>query len=148
MCHSIHMAKNVLTVPEVVSEIRDKATWDRLQVLPYELKLKEPSDECIRQISDFARKTGELRFLSATDVRVLALDTTAASRTDTKLYHPREHKLGQLPVGFVEKVGELSVTEDDEKSRGDGDQVGTGTDAQDGDKVKDGDGKAPAPGGD
>ncbi|XP_043233494.1 RNA-binding protein NOB1-like [Amphibalanus amphitrite] len=158
-----HMAKNVLTVPEVVSEIRDKATRDRLQVLPYELKLKEPSDECIRQISDFARKTGELRFLSATDVRVLALalqvtrETVggghirllpAASRTDTKLYHPREHKLGQLPVGFVEKVGELAVTEDDEKARGDGEQVGTGTDAQDGDKVKDGDGKAPAPGGD
>ena len=36
------------TIPEVVKEIRDKATKQRLQVLPYELIFREPSAEAIR----------------------------------------------------------------------------------------------------
>ncbi|XP_037081550.1 RNA-binding protein NOB1-like [Pollicipes pollicipes] len=100
------MAHEVLTVPDVVAEIRDKATRERLQVLPYDLKLREPSDECVRLISDFARETGDFRFLSLTDVRVLALtlqvtrETVGAAhlrlrppadaRPQLHHYHPRQ----------------------------------------------------------
>ena len=37
-----------MTVREVVSEIRDKATRRRLQVLPYDLKFREPASDAIR----------------------------------------------------------------------------------------------------
>ena len=42
------IGKNVYTIADVVSEIRDKATRQRLQVLPYKLIFKEPDAESIR----------------------------------------------------------------------------------------------------
>jgi len=40
-------SRRVVTVKDVVSEIRDKATRERLQVLPYDLAFKEPSAEAL-----------------------------------------------------------------------------------------------------
>ncbi len=42
------MGENIYTIPEVVHEIRDSTTRQRLQVLPYDLKLKEPLPEDIQ----------------------------------------------------------------------------------------------------
>ena len=41
-------SNNVVTIREVLTEIRDKATRERLQVLPYELTFKEPSAEALQ----------------------------------------------------------------------------------------------------
>ena len=41
-------SKTVVTVRDVVSEIKDKATRERLQVLPYELVFREPSNESLQ----------------------------------------------------------------------------------------------------
>jgi len=38
---------NVVTVREVVSEIKDVNTRQRLQVLPYDLSFREPSQEAL-----------------------------------------------------------------------------------------------------
>lgn len=67
------VAENVHTLKSVVNEIRDKATRQRLAVLPYDLKYREPSTECIQIVSAFARKTGDYQSLSAVDIRVIAL---------------------------------------------------------------------------
>ncbi|KAG1702347.1 RNA-binding protein NOB1 [Nymphon striatum] len=67
------LSSNIYSLVDVVHEIKDKATKERLQVLPYELKFKEPSTEAIRIINDFAKKTGDYASLSATDIRLLAL---------------------------------------------------------------------------
>ena len=40
-------SKNVVTIKEVVSEIRDEHTRRRLQVLPYDLGFREPSQEAL-----------------------------------------------------------------------------------------------------
>jgi len=40
-------ADKVYTVKEVVAEIKDSTTRQRLQVLPYQLELREPSQEAI-----------------------------------------------------------------------------------------------------
>ncbi|XP_045389325.1 RNA-binding protein NOB1 isoform X2 [Lemur catta] len=42
------IGKNIYTIREVVSEIRDKATRRRLAVLPYELRFREPFPEYVR----------------------------------------------------------------------------------------------------
>ena len=42
------IAEKVYTIGDVVDEIRDKATKQRLQVLPYELVFREPSAEAIK----------------------------------------------------------------------------------------------------
>ncbi len=40
--------QNFWTVPEVVAEIRDKKARHHLESLPFELKLREPSDEAMK----------------------------------------------------------------------------------------------------
>ncbi|XP_029464146.1 RNA-binding protein NOB1 [Rhinatrema bivittatum] len=67
------IGKNIYTVKEVVSEIRDKETRRRLAVLPYELHFKEPFPENIKLVTEFSKKTGDYTSLSATDIKVLAL---------------------------------------------------------------------------
>ncbi|XP_069114071.1 RNA-binding protein NOB1-like isoform X1 [Argopecten irradians] len=67
------IGEKIYTLPEVVNEIRDKATLQRLQVLPYRLQFRQPSPESIRFVTDFAKKTGDYRSLSAVDIKVMAL---------------------------------------------------------------------------
>ena len=78
---------NIVTVKDVVSEIRDSATRSRLQVLPYELIFREPSQSSIKHskirtyyrycycstVTEFSKKTGDYNSLSATDIRLIAL---------------------------------------------------------------------------
>ena len=42
------MCENVYTVEEVISEIRDAATRQRLAVLPYTIHFRQPSTEALR----------------------------------------------------------------------------------------------------
>ncbi|RWS20027.1 RNA-binding protein NOB1-like protein, partial [Leptotrombidium deliense] len=67
------LSDNLYTIHEVINEIKDKATKARLEALPYELQYKEPSQEDIRFVADFAKKTGDFSFLSLTDIKVIAL---------------------------------------------------------------------------
>lgn len=41
------MCENVFTVEDVVNEIRDAATRQRLSVLPYNIEFREPSTEAL-----------------------------------------------------------------------------------------------------
>ncbi|OQV23509.1 putative 20S-pre-rRNA D-site endonuclease nob1 [Hypsibius exemplaris] len=68
-----NLGEKIYTLPEVVAEIRDRATKERLAVLPYELIFREPPPELIKMVSDFAKKTGDYASLSATDIKVIAL---------------------------------------------------------------------------
>merc|ERR1711962_1398915 len=67
------LAERVVTIQDVLNEIRDAATRQRLAVLPYELDFREPSIESVKFVTDFSKKTGGFESLSATDMRVLAL---------------------------------------------------------------------------
>ncbi|OWF37986.1 RNA-binding protein NOB1-like [Mizuhopecten yessoensis] len=67
------IGEKIYSLPEVVNEIRDKATRQRLQVLPYQLHFRQPSSESIRFVTEFAKKTGDYRSLSAVDIKVMAL---------------------------------------------------------------------------
>ncbi|CAN0172721.1 unnamed protein product, partial [Laminaria digitata] len=80
--------QNFWTVPEVVSEIRDKKARQHLESLPFELKLREPSDEAMKFAVGFARQTGDLRALSRVDLRVIAL-TYMLERQETGAAHLR-----------------------------------------------------------
>ena len=41
------LAENIYTVRQAIDEIRDRQTRARLEVLPYELKILEPTEESI-----------------------------------------------------------------------------------------------------
>jgi len=67
------LGDTIVTLQDVVEEIRDKETRQRLQVLPYELSMKQPSSQALKIVADFAKKTGDYASLSATDLKVLAV---------------------------------------------------------------------------
>lgn len=67
-------ADELTTVPNVISEIRDRNARQRIetQLLPF-LKLQIPRPASIEVVSSFAKKTGDFSVLSRTDIEVLAL---------------------------------------------------------------------------
>ncbi|XP_064466562.1 RNA-binding protein NOB1-like [Ornithodoros turicata] len=67
------ICQNVYTIPEVVNEIKDKATKERLAFLPYKLNYRVPPPEIIKIVTDFSKLTGDYPSLSAVDLKVIAL---------------------------------------------------------------------------
>ncbi|GAB1598340.1 RNA-binding protein NOB1-like [Argonauta hians] len=67
------IGETIYTIKDVVSEVLDKNTRDRLQVLPYEILFREPNNEAIHRVTEFSKKTGDFRSLSAVDIRLIAL---------------------------------------------------------------------------
>lgn len=67
------IGEHIYTIPEVVKEIKDKATLQRLQVLPYKIEYRTPSQESLQIVSNFSKKTGDYKSLSAVDIKVMAL---------------------------------------------------------------------------
>lgn len=68
-----NLTHNVFTIGDVIREIRDSATKQRLAVLPYEINFRVPSAESIHIVTEFSKKTGDYKSLSAVDIQVLAL---------------------------------------------------------------------------
>lgn len=66
-------ADHLITVPEVVKEIKSKRQLKRLCVLPYDLVVDEPSPESVQHVIEFAKKTGDYLSLSSADIKVIAL---------------------------------------------------------------------------
>jgi len=67
------IASHVVTLRDVVDEIRDKPTRQRLQVLPYELEFRQPTSKGLKVVTEFSKKTGDYGSLSMTDLNVLAV---------------------------------------------------------------------------
>jgi UPF0271 protein len=61
----------ILTVSEVVQEVKDRITSMKLSSL--NIKILEPSDFAMKEIEETARKTGDLEKLSKTDLKILSL---------------------------------------------------------------------------
>lgn len=64
----------LLTVPAVLSEIKDQNTRSRVELtlLPF-LTLRTPSPASIKVITDFAKKIGDFAVLSTPDIQILSL---------------------------------------------------------------------------
>lgn len=63
----------MITVPEVVKEIKNKRQLKRLCVLPYDLIVDEPTPDAVAHVIEFAKKTGDYLSLSSADIKVIAL---------------------------------------------------------------------------
>lgn len=67
-------AELLVTVPAIISEIKDAATLSRVEttLLPF-LSLRSPQSASIKFVTDFARRTGDLAVLSKPDIQIIAL---------------------------------------------------------------------------
>lgn len=66
-------AQNIVSIHDVVAEIRDKETRQRLLAYPIEIQYKEPDSASLKKVIDFSKKSGDYGALSATDIKVIAL---------------------------------------------------------------------------
>ncbi|KAG7544105.1 NOB1 zinc finger-like superfamily [Arabidopsis thaliana x Arabidopsis arenosa] len=71
-----NFADRFVTVPEVLSEIRDPASRRRLAFIPFTIDTMEPSPESLSKVIKFARATGDLQTLSDVDLKLIALSYT------------------------------------------------------------------------
>ncbi|KAL9976499.1 hypothetical protein ACROYT_G013808 [Oculina patagonica] len=99
------MCENVYTIEDVVNEIRDATTRQRLSVLPYNIQFREPSSEALHAVSEFAKLTGDFRSLSAVDLRVLAL-TYQLEKEHCGIDHIKTRPTKQVEItqGFTGKA--------------------------------------------
>ncbi|KAF3920990.1 hypothetical protein ABW20_dc0105447 [Dactylellina cionopaga] len=111
----------LITLPSVVSEIRDAATRSRFETLwsPF-LQYRSPKPDSIKYVSNFARKTGDYGVLGPTDLQVLALT-----------YEVECEKLGgieEFQRRLKEKEEEKTKDRSGKKGRRRGRGKGAGTD--------------------
>jgi len=62
-------AEEAVTIPEVLTEVKDKQARHTLATLPFELKVLEPDVEAMSAVRRFARLTGDLPALSEPDIK-------------------------------------------------------------------------------
>jgi rRNA maturation endonuclease Nob1 len=67
------VGKHFWSTSECIAEIRDSKSRHLLATLPFEIKLKTPSDTAMHAVSSFAKKTGDYAALSLTDLKLMAL---------------------------------------------------------------------------
>ena len=100
------LADKFYTVPAVIEEIRDESSRARLAQLPFKLETKNPSPEAMAIVTRFARATGDLSVLSATDLQVIALTVTLEleknGETSNMRRDPSELPKGQTHEGAKE----------------------------------------------
>ncbi|KAI9839048.1 MAG: Nin1 binding protein [Sclerophora amabilis] len=67
-------SESLVTVPSVISEIRDATARSRVEtsLLPF-LTLRSPQSESLKLATEFARRTGDYEVLSRADLQILAL---------------------------------------------------------------------------
>lgn len=69
----VSSADAFVTVPQVIAELKDAASRELLERLPYKVAAIDPSSESLRLVVECAEKTGDFGVLSKTDLRLCAL---------------------------------------------------------------------------
>jgi len=64
---------NIYTCREIINEIKDQATLDRLKFLPYELKILQIDKDDFKFCCEFAKKTGDYGQLSVADLGLITV---------------------------------------------------------------------------
>ncbi|MQL97973.1 hypothetical protein Taro_030668 [Colocasia esculenta] len=66
-------ADRFFSVREVLDEVRDPVSRQRLSFLPFPIETMEPSPDSMKRVVKFARETGDLQTLSDVDIKLIAL---------------------------------------------------------------------------
>nr|AGT16183.1 hypothetical protein SHCRBa_107_M24_F_220 [Saccharum hybrid cultivar R570] len=124
-------AGRLVTVPEVLEEVRDAAARRRLGLLPVPVETVEPAPEFVKKVTKFARETGDIQTLSDVDIKIIALaymleaeiHGTSHLREQPPLREVNVKKLSEAPLpGWGSNVPNLKEWEElDQMSEAGGD---------------------------
>jgi RNA-binding protein NOB1 len=127
----LQQCQRILSIPSVISEIRDQEARRRLEttILPF-LDLRSPKPESIIFVSEFARKTGDLAVLSRADIQLLAL----AYDVECELNHgdwrlrrtPGQKRTNGPPPPSIKDAKSLESSTENDKDRDSTAKTGNG----------------------
>ncbi|CUG92058.1 RNA-binding protein, putative [Bodo saltans] len=117
MDNLINVADCLVTISQVVNEIRDRAARNVLDRLPLKLHILEPSKESIKDVMDMAAKTGDDGTMSRTDIRLcaLALDCCISKECLGARIEPRDPTLNPSAQKFTTIEDTIEVDEEVEE---------------------------------
>ncbi|KAJ8646590.1 hypothetical protein MRB53_008338 [Persea americana] len=69
-------ADKLVSVKEVLEEVRDPVSRHRLAFIPFSVDAMGPSPDVLKKVISFARATGDLQTLSDVDLKLIALTYT------------------------------------------------------------------------
>lgn len=91
-----------VTVKGVLDEIKDDAGRRNLETFPYKIETRQVTAESMQAVSGFARKTGDLTYLSGPDLQVLALayimEKEKNGLTHIRAEPPAAHNINDLSL--------------------------------------------------
>ncbi|XP_068639645.1 RNA-binding NOB1-like protein [Aristolochia californica] len=102
----VNMADRIVSVSEVLSEVRDPLSRLRLQAVPVTIDIMEPDPDALKKVVNFARATGDLQTLSDVDLKLIALAYTLESQC-----HGTKHLRDNPPPLHVVNVKRLPEKE-------------------------------------
>lgn len=76
----LSVADVFVTIPQVIEEVKDRASRELLERLPFRLHVLDPSPASIDRVVKMAERTGDLGALSRTDVRLCAIALECAEQ--------------------------------------------------------------------
>jgi RNA-binding protein NOB1 len=118
----LSQAEVIVTVPAIISEIKDSATRTRFETTlkPF-VTLRTPRPASVQVIIDFARKTGDLAVLSKPDIQIIALAYELECERnggDWRLRRtPGQKGMNGPPPGKAENVTAEDSVEKDESAQ-------------------------------
>lgn len=114
----LDVADSVVTISQVVNEVRDRAARGVLERLPLKLHVLEPSKESIIDVMEMAARTGDDGTMSRTDIRLcaLALDCCIANSCLGERIEPRAPTLNPDANQFKTVEDEVNLDEGESES--------------------------------
>ena len=106
----------VVTVPEVLKEIKDESARAYLESLPFELEVRESEPADFDRVKAFAKETGDLKTLSWVDMKVIALGVTLAREAGEDVREAPKPLTEFKPKRFEDDYKKLDEEEEDESS--------------------------------
>ncbi|GET93606.1 hypothetical protein, conserved [Leishmania tarentolae] len=73
MDNFVSTADALVTIPQVIAEIKDRASRELLERLPHKVTVLDPTSEAIAAVVACAERTGDFGAMSRTDIRLCAL---------------------------------------------------------------------------
>lgn len=133
----LRFAKNIVTIDEVLQEIRDSKARETLQNLPFSLDTLSPSPSACSEVANFALKSGDFHSLSKTDLKLIALTKMLDSNVSSSKVDSVESTVDLITTSLsdvvhieesqavteIEEQGEAAETEENQEREEEGENL-------------------------
>ncbi|KAG9441193.1 hypothetical protein H6P81_017047 [Aristolochia fimbriata] len=102
----VNLADRIVSISEVLNEVRDPQSRLRLQAVPVNVDIMEPDPDALKKVVNFARETGDLQTLSDVDLKLIALAYTLEAQ-----FHGTKHLRDKPPPLNIVNVKRLPEKE-------------------------------------